>query len=228
LAAALLAWALSGAAAAHGAIPVSPPDGEKTSGTPTLAWGPAPGDEANRVELARSPEVDADGAFVDDPDKRTVLLDSGQTSYTVPAGAPLVAGTWYWHVETVNFEADPCCSRWSDVRRIVVADEPIVLSSFRIGFLRGLDQVVMRVAYADNSADLAARYRVVFSKRRGGRRLATIKGKLTRASFQDDGRAFASARRPKRLRRGKRYFARLELRDAAGHVARSHHVRIRL
>ena len=164
---------------------------------------------------------------MDDPRKLKAQLDDPQTSYTVPASAPLLAGTWYWHVEMINFDFDPCCSRWTDVRRVVVQDAPIELSSFKVGFLRGLDQLVLRIAYSDNSADLRARYRLVFKKRRHGRRLARVFGAVDRGSFQN-GEAFDSARRPKRLTRGRRYFVRLELRDAAGHVARSRYVRIRL
>ena len=197
------------------------------SPTPTFAWGPGPGEEANQIELSPKKVLDEDGSFVDDPRERRSLLDVTQTSFTVDASVPLTAGTWYWHVETMNYDLEPCCSRWTEVRSVVVGDAPIQLSSFKLGFLRGLDELVFRAAYSDNSADLAARYRLVFKKRRRGRRLATVTGKLDRGSFQD-GEAFASAHRPRRLHRGLRYLVRLELRDAAGHVVRSHFVRIRL
>jgi hypothetical protein len=224
---ALFIWALSAAAMARGAIPVAPPDGAKVSSAPTFAWGPGPGEDANRIQLSPDSGLAEDGAFADNPRERTALLDDAQTSYTVPAAQPLTAGAWFWHVEMISFDFDPCCSRWTDVRSVVVEDAPIVLRSFRIGFLRNLDQVVFRVAYSDNSEDLAARYRIAFRKRRHGRTRASLSGKLDSRDLRD-GEAFASARRPKRLRRGTRYFARLELRDAAGHVARSHLVRIRL
>jgi len=227
LAGALLVWALSSPAGAPAAVPIAPPDGAAVSGTPTFAWGPGPGEDANRIEISPSSATTEEGAFEDDPRKRSAILDDSQTSYTVPASDPLVAGAWFWHVETLNLAIDPCCSRWTETRRVVVEDAPIRLSSFRLGFLRGIDQLVLRIAYSDNSADLAARYRLTFRKRRHGRRLAAISGKLSRSSFRD-GRAFAFARRPKRLRRGSRYLARLVLSDAAGHVARSHYVAIRL
>jgi hypothetical protein len=227
LAGALGVWALSAAAGALGANPVAPSDGAHVGGTPTFAWGPGPGEEANQIEISPSPVTTDEGAFADDPRKRIAVLDDTQTSYTVPASNPLLAATWYWHVETLNIEIDPCCSRWTETRKVVVDDAPIRLSSFRLGFLGGIDQFVMRIAYADNSADLGARYRLVFRKRRHGRRLATVSGRLSRASFRD-GRAFAYARRPKRLQRGSRYVTRLALSDAAGHVARSHYVSIRL
>jgi hypothetical protein len=223
----LVLWSLSTAVAAHGAILVAPPDGAKVSSTPTLAWGPAPGEDANQIELSPSRALADDGSFVDDPRERREQLDDGQTSYTVSRSQPLIAGTWFWHVEMVDFDLEPCCSLWTDVRRIVVEDAPIRLESFKLGFLRELDQLVLRIGYSDNSANLDARYRLVFRKRRRGRRLATVAGRLDRGSFQN-GEAFDSARRPQRLRRGKRYVARLELRDAAGHVARSHYVPIRL
>jgi hypothetical protein len=164
---------------------------------------------------------------VDDPRKRTVQLDETQSSYTLPASEPLIAETWYWHVETFNFDIDPCCTRWTEVRRMVVRDAPIKLSSFRLGFVRGLDELVLRIGYSDNSANLGARYRLLFRKRRHGPRLATVLGRVDRGSFQG-GEAFDATRRPKRLKRGADYLARLELRDAARHVARSHYVRIRL
>jgi hypothetical protein len=224
---ALLVWALSAAAGARGAIPVAPADGARVSGTPTFAWGPGPGEDANRIEISPSPGTTDEGAFEDDPRKRSGILDDSQTSYTVPGSDPLVAGTWYWHVETLNLQIDPCCSRWTQTRRVVVEDAPIRLSSFRLGFLGGIDQLVMRIAYSDNSVDLAARFRLVFKKRRHGRRLATVSGRLSKSSFRD-GKAWAYARRPKRLRRGSKYVARLVLSDVAGHVARSHYVAIRL
>jgi hypothetical protein len=227
LAGALLVWALSAAAAAGGAIPVAPPDGAKVGSTPTFAWGPAPGEGASQIELSPDRTLAEDGSFVDDPRERKVQLDDPQTSYTVPASEPLVEGTWYWHVETLDFDFEPCCTRWTDVRRVVVADAPIQLFSFRLGFVRGLDQLVLRIAYSDNSADLRARYRLVFRKRRHGPKRATVTGRLDRGNFQD-GEAFDSTRRPRRLKRGRRYFVRLELRDAAGHVARSRYLRIRL
>jgi hypothetical protein len=227
LAGALLGWTLAAAGGARAAIPVAPPDGASVNGTPTFAWGPGPGEDANQIELSPSRTLAADGSFAGDPRERKDLLDLGQTSYTVASDQPLLAGTWYWHVEMIDFDFDPCCSRWTDVRRVVVADAPIELSSFKLGFLPGIDQFVVRVAYSDNSADLHARYRVVFRKHRHSRRLGALTGTLDRASFQN-GRAFASGTRPKRLRRGRPYFAQLVLRDAAGHVARSLLVRIRL
>jgi hypothetical protein len=227
LAAALLGWALSAAAAAHGAIPVAPPDGAKVFSTPTFTWGPAPGDGANQIELSPNWRLADDGSFADDPRKRTAQLDDTQTSYTVPASERLIAGTWYWHVETFNFDIDPCCTRWTEVRRVVVRDAPIKLSSFKLGFVRALDELVLRIGYSDNSANLGARYRLLFRKRRGAPRIATVSGRVDRGSFQS-GEAFDATRRPSRLKRGMRYLVRLELRDAAGHVARSRYVRIRL
>jgi hypothetical protein len=220
-------WALSAAAAANAAIPVAPPDGAKVVSTPTFAWGPAPGDGANQIELSPNRAIAGDGSFVDDPRKRTVQLDDTQTSYTLPASEPLIAGSWYWHVETFNFDVDPCCTRWTEVRRVVVRDAPIKLSSFKLAFLRALDELVLRIGYSDNSANLGARYRLLFRKRRNGPRLATVSGRVDRGSFQG-AQAFDATRRPKGLKRGMRYLVRLELRDAAGHVARSHYVRIRL
>jgi hypothetical protein len=226
LAAALLGWALP-AAAANGATPAAPPDGAKVPSTPTFTWDRPPGDGANQIELSPNRALADDGSFVADPRKRTVLLDDTQTSYTVPASEALIAGTWYWHVETFNFDIDPCCTRWTDVRRVVVRDAPIKLSSFKLGFIGGLDELVLRIGYSDNSADLRARYRLIFRTRRAGPRLATVSGRVDRGSFQ--GRAaFEATRRPKRLKRGKRYLVRLELRDAAGHVARWHYLRLRL
>ena len=227
LSGALLAWALSSAASATGAIPVAPPDAAKVAGTPTFAWGPAPDEEANVIELSPVRTLAEDGSFVDDPRKRKVLLDTMQTSYTVPSSQPLLAGTWYWHVETINFDFEPCCSRWTDVRSVVVRDAPIRLNSFRVGYVRGLDQLVLRIAYSDNSANLGARYRLDFRKRRHGRTLARVGGRIDKGDVQA-GESFASARRPKRLKRGRRYLVRLVLRDVAGHVARSRYARIRL
>jgi hypothetical protein len=227
LSGALLVWALSGAAIAAGAILVAPPDGARVASTPTFAWGPAPGEGTNLIELSPHQVQGPDGTFVDDPRTRRVLLDETQTSYTVPSSAALLAGTWYWHVETVDFDFEPCCTRWTDVRRVVVRDEAIRLSSFRIGFIRGLDQLVLRVAYSDNNANLGARYRLDFRMRRHAPTRVRVGGRLDRGDFQG-GEAFESVGRPKRLKRGKRYYVRLVLRDAAGHVARSSYTRIRL
>ncbi len=227
LAGALLVWALSVAATAGGAIPVAPPDGAKVGSTPTFAWGPAPGEGASQIEVSPDRTLAEDGSFADHPREHKAQLEDTQTSYTVPASAPLLEGTWYWHVEMINFDLEPCCTRWTEVRRVVVADAPIQLSSFKLGFIRGLDQLVLRIAYSDNSADLRARYRLVFRKRRHGPKRATVAGRLDKGNFQN-GEAFDSTRRPKRLKRGRRYFVRLELRDAAGHVARSRYLRIRL
>jgi hypothetical protein len=224
--AALLAWALP-AATASGAAAVAPPDGAQVDGTPTFKWAPGPGDEADQLELSPSRALADDGSFVDDPGKRTFQLSSAQTSFTVPGSQPLLAGTWYWHVQLSNFDVAACCTVWTDVRRVVVRDAPIQLRSFKLGFLRALDDIVLRIGYSDNSTNLAARYRLSFRARRRGRRLATVSGKLDRASFQGDV-AVDEVRRPGRLRRGRRYFARLELRDAAGHVTRSGYARFRL
>jgi hypothetical protein len=223
----LLVWALSSAATAQGAIPVAPPNGAKVDSTPTFAWGPAPDEDADVLELSPDPTPTEDGSFVDDPRKRRVLLDVTQTSYTVPASQPLLAGSWYWHVETLNLDFVPCCTQWTEVRRVVVKDAPIRLSSFRVGFIRSLDQLVVRVAYSDNSFNLGARYRLDFRKRRHGPTRVRVRGQVDKGNFQGN-EAFASAARPKRLKRGRRYFVRLVLRDAAGHVARSRYVRIRL
>ena len=224
--AALLTWALP-AATARGAVPLMPPDGARVGGTPTFTWTPAAGDEANQLEVSPDRTLADDGSFVDDPRKRTFQLSSAQTSFTVPPSQPLLAGNWYWHVQLFNFDVAACCTVWTDVRRMVVRDAPLRLQSFSLGFLRALDDLVLRIRYSDNSANLNARYRVAFSSRRHGRRLATVSGKLDRGSFQG-AVAVDAVRRPRRLKRRRRYFARLELRDAAGHVARSGYVRIRL
>jgi hypothetical protein len=179
------------------------------------------------IELSPVRTLADDGSFVDDPRKRRVLLDENQTSYTVPASEPLLEGTWYWHVETVNFDFAPCCTSWTEVRRVVVRDEPIRLSSFRVGFIRGLDQFVLGIAYSDNSVNLDARYRLEFRRRRQGPTRVRIGGRVDKGDFQSR-EAFESVRRPKRLKRGRRYYVRLVLRDAAGHVARSRYTRIRL
>jgi hypothetical protein len=227
LALALLAGALWSPATGLGAALVAPPDGAKVSSTPTFAWGPAPGEDANQIELSPNPALAPEGPFVDDPRKRSALLDDTQTSYTVPAAQPLLAGTWYWHVEMMDYSLPQCCSNWTAFRRVVVQDEPIRLSSFKVGFLGPLDELVTRFSYVDNSTDLAARYRLVFKKRRHGRRLAAASGKVDRGNLQN-GEVFVTARRPKGLRRGRRYLVRLELRDSGGHVARSAYVRLRL
>jgi hypothetical protein len=227
LAGALVACTLFAGVTARAAVPTAPADGATVNGTPTFAWTPGPGEEANQIELSPERALAADGSFADDPRERKVLLDPDQTSYTVDAAEPLPAGVWFWHVEMIDFDADPCCSRWTDTRRIVVADQPIRLASFKLGFLRAIDQFVLRIAYSDNSTDLAARYKVFFRRHRHGRRLGVLTGRLDRTSFQK-GEAFTSGKRPKRLRRGRRYFAKLVLRDGAGHVVRSRFVRIRL
>jgi hypothetical protein len=196
------------------------------SPTPTLAWGPAPGEDANILELARGPATADDGAFVDEARKRIVVLQDAQTSYTVPAATPLTAGAWYWHVQTMDLSLEPGSS-WSAIRRLVVEDAPIRLLAFKLGFLRSIDQLVARFSYADNSENLRARYKLVFRKRRHGPSVAKRSGSVDAGDLRQ-GEAFTSTRRPKRLRRGSRYYARLELRDAAGHVAKSHFVRIRL
>ena len=224
--AALVAWAFP-TATARGAVALMPPDGAQVGTSPTFTWAPAAGDEANQLELSPARVLADDGSFVDDPRKLTFQLSSAQSSFTVPASQPLLAGTWYWHVQLDNFDIPACCTVWTAVRRVVVRDAPIRLQSFKLGFVRVLDDLVLRVRYSDNSANLAARYRVSFSARRGGRRLAAVSGKLDQRSLQG-GVAVDSVRRPRRLARGRRYFARLELRDAAGHVTRSGYVRIRL
>ena len=226
LAAALITGALSIAAAARGAALVAPGDGAKVSPTPTLVWGPARGEDANLLELARRPDTGEDGAFVDDPRKRIVVLQDTATSYTVPAAQPLTAGAWYWHVQTMDLSAEPGTG-WSAIRKLVVEDAPIRLRSFKLGFLRSLDELVLRFSYADNSVDLRARYRLVFRRRKHGRTLGSRSGEVDAGDVKN-GEAFVSVRRPKRLPRGARYYARLDLRDAAGHVAHSDIVRIRL
>src|SRR3954452_12229118 len=164
LAGALCACTLPVGAVAGAAVPVAPPDGAVVNGTPTLAWGPGPGEDANQIELRPTPALAADGSFEGDPRERKILLDPSQTSYTVDAAQSLLAGAWFWHVEMINFDVDPCCSAWTAARRVVVADAPIRLVSFKLGFLRGIDQFVLRIGYSDNSPDLRARYRLVFRK----------------------------------------------------------------
>ena len=226
LASALFIGALATAAGARGAVPVAPADGAKASPTPALAWRLAPGEEANVLELARRPDTAEDGAFADDARKRIVVLQGTQTGYTVPAASPLTAGAWYWHVQTLDLATEPGTA-WSAIRKLAIADAPIRLLSFKLGFIRALDELVLRFAYADNSERLGARYRLVFRKRKRGRRVAAASGRVDAGDFQN-GEAFVSTRRPRKLRRGARYYARLELRDAAGHVAHSHVVRVRL
>ena len=221
-----LTWAHP-AATACGTVALMPLDGAQVGGTPTFTWRLAAGDQSDQLELSPTRALADDGSFVDDPQKRTFQLTDAQTTFTVPASQPLLAGTWYWHVQLFNFDIPACCTVSTDVRRVVVGDAPIRLRSFKLGFIRVLDDLVVRIGYSDNSPNLDARYRLSFRSRRHGRRLATVSGKLDKGNFQGE-EALTSVRRPRRLARGRRYLVRLELRDAAGHVARSGYVRIRL
>jgi hypothetical protein len=193
-------------------IPQAPPDGFRTTATPTFSWTLEPGEQAQTIELSPNPAPGEGGAFAEDAAKRFAVLAEPQTSYRVGNREPLAPGVWFWHVSTLgpDFEL-----RWSVLRRIVVPDEPIVFHSLRLTYLHCIRTLSVEIDYSDNSAGQPARYRMGFRRHRHGREVASIRGRAV------NGHVFRIFHKPRKLAAGFRYYVQLKLRDRAGHVTRS-------
>ena len=208
-------------ATAAAVSPSWPLDGMTTDSTPSFEWQLAPGEEASFLELSPDPAPGPSfGWFAENADQRTHGLGSHQTSFRVPGSRPLLAGDWYWHVRATELVTH--ANYWSTVRRIRVQDDRIKLRDFELEYLRCAKSVYVEAAYFDNNRSQEARWRLDFRTLRGGRRIARMRG------TEGDGNIMVARSKPRRLRRGKRYVARLFLRDSAGHVTRSRYRRIRI
>ena len=214
----LAALALPGAAAAITAT--SPTDGATTDSTPAFEWQLAPSEEAGFLELSRDPSLGPTGGFAEGTTKRTNVFASHETSYRVPRSRPLLAGDWYWHVRATRLSDS--LSSWSEVRRIRVRDESVRLEDFDLEYLACAKSFYVGVTYLDNNSAQRAIWGVDFRKLRGGRRIARFRGRAR------DGSILVTRGKPRRLRGGERYVARLFVRDSAGHVTRSRYRRIRI
>lgn len=205
-------------ASATAVVLLGPGPNASTSSTPTFSWQLERGETSWTLELSPNPGPGENGGFTDDIAKRTVLLAETQTSYAVGTRDPLFAGSWYWHVSAFG----PLLEfRWSPTRRIHVPDEPIRLRSFHLTVFQCIRQLSVDFAYSDNSAGQPVTYRLEFRRSRRGRLVTSVGGRA------EGGQVFKSFRFPRKLRRG-RYYARLRLRDAGKHVARSRFRRVRI
>lgn len=214
-----LAVALGAPGAAHAAVVLSPPQNASVSSTPTFSWRLSPGERSSSLELSPNPAPGDAGGFADDLDRRAALLAETQTSYVVGNRDPLFAGVWFWHLNVFDADFE---SRWTPVQKIVVRDERIRLRSFNFTNFSCTRQVSVDFTYSDNSPRQPATFRVEFRRRKRGPRVASIAGRA------DEGRFFQTFRRPRKLRRGRRYYVRLKLRDRGGHVDRSGFRRLRV
>jgi hypothetical protein len=204
--------------AAAAIAPIGPPESSVTTSTPTFTWQLAPGEEASSIELSPNPAPGAFGGFTDDTRKRTAILADHRTSYAVGDSEPLSPGTWFWHVNAFTADFEPV---WTPVRRVWVPDEPIRLVSFKVTSHQCLRRVGVEFKYEDNSVGQPPVYRLEFRRSRRGKRVASV------AARAEDGQHFKSLRLPRRVRRG-RFYVRLRVRDAGGHVALSGLRRIRV
>jgi hypothetical protein len=223
----LAAFALVGLVWAEDAVAVnltSPSAGAATSSTPTFTWQLGPGEESSTIEISPNPAPGGGGGFANDEQLVTDILDEGQTSFTIGNASPLSDGVWYWHVSV--FRNAPCCDfRWSAIRSIRVPDEKIRLRSFDLDYLSCIKTIDLTFEYTDNSRDQFARWTLDFKTRKHGHRVVRKRGT---ADEHDFGTVFEFFNRPKQLRTGKLYFARLKLEDRAGHVTKSHDKRLRV
>lgn len=213
-----LAFGAARPVSASAVVPLGPGPNASTSSTPTFSWQLERGETAWTLELSPNPAPGENGGFTDDIAKRMVLLAETQTSYAVGTRDPLSAGDWYWHVSAFGPLLD---FRWSPTNRIHVPDEPIRLRSFHLTVLQCIRQLTVDFAYSDNSAGQPATYRLEFRRSRRGRLVTSVGGRA------EGGHVFRAFGIPRRLRRG-RYYARLRLRDAGKHVARSRFRRVRI
>jgi len=226
---ALLAVAvvLTLAVAPHSAEAVlltSPPDGASASSTPTFAWQLAAGEQSEAIEFTTNPAPGSFGGFADDRNRTFDLVTADQTTYTVGNTSPLVAGRWFWHVGvSVPGEFFPE-SKWSAAQSFTVANERPRIESFKIGYFTCSKRVFIDFGHSDNS-EAPPRYAVEF--RRRGKTLGRSRGRASNAGLGGTTE-YESFRRPRRVRVGKSYAARLVLTDQAGQVTRSRPRRVRI
>ncbi len=202
----------------------SPPDAAKASSTPTFAWQLTAGEQSEAIEYTTNPAPGPDGGFADDRNKTFASVNADQTSYTVGNTSPLVAGRWFWHVRvSVPGEFFPE-SKWSAAQSFTVANERPRIESFKIGYFTCSKRVFIDFGHSDNS-EVPPRYAVEF--RRRGKTLGRSLGRASNAGLGGTTE-YESFRRPRRVRVGRSYFARLVLIDDARHVTKSRPRRVRI
>jgi len=212
--------------AAEAVVLTSPPDAAKASSTPTFAWQLTAGEQSEAIEYTTNPAPGPDGGFADDRNKTFASVNADQTSYTVGNTSPLVAGRWFWHVRvSVPGEFFPE-SKWSAAQSFLVADERPRIESFRIDYLSCIKEFSVRFGHSDNS-EAAPRAAVEFRPVRRGRRVRRSLGQTDDTGL-GGATEYESFRRPRKLRVGRSYFARLVLIDSARHVTKSRPRRVRI
>lgn len=212
-------------AAAEAVVLISPPEGATAPSTPTFDWQLEPGEESEAIEYSTNPAPGSSGGFAEDRQLTFDVVRPDQTTYTVGNTRPLVAGQWYWHVRVaVPGEFFPE-SRWSATQSFFVADERARIESAEIEYLSCSRVVTVQFEHSDNS-DVAPRFAVEFRSR--GRRVARRSLGQTDSPGLGGSTEFASFRRPRKVRVGRRYVVRLLLIDSARHVTRSQPRRLRI
>lgn len=203
---------LSFQGAAEAATPTSPVGGNEASSTPLFSWLLESGEEAQELQISTNPAPGEGGGFTRDEDLRYEFLADFQTAFAVGNTEPLFAGTWYWHVQTIDQNYD---FKWSPTASFTVPDFPPVLKSFRVHDFDCIDKIGIDFEYSDNSRDQRVAWRLELLRHRHGGRI----GRATGSTDETD--ETVSFRTPPKAKRGKKYWAQLTLTDPIGQVAKS-------
>ena len=201
----------------------SPLEGATVSSTPTLTWQLAMGARSEGIEYTLNPAPGDSGYFADDRTKRFHGLGDAQTTFAVGNREPLVPGRWFWHV----LVSDPMFNfTFSAPRSFIVTDARPRIESYRIDYLACAKLVTIQFEHSDNSEN-APRAAVEFRPVGRGRRVRRSLGQTGSAGL-GGATEYESFRRPRKLRVGRSYRARLVLIDRARHVTKSRPRRVRI
>ena len=123
------------------------------------------------------------------------------------------------------FRSEPCCFLWSPILSIRVPDQKIKLKDFDLDYLSCIRQFSLDFEYSDNSSDQFAKWKLDFKKRKSGGKVARKRGS---ADDDDFGTVFKTFKKPRKLKVGRKYFAKLSLSDRARQTTKSRNKRTKI
>jgi hypothetical protein len=136
ISAAIVAGVISAATTAAVAAPPVLVSAGSVRAHPAATWSLPSGVRSQFIEVARSPEVGADGSFLEENVRANDRLAEGQTSWV--STRRIAPGTFYVHVAGIDwpcFMAVHCpFTEWSAVRAFTVKNQRPTLSALRARF----------------------------------------------------------------------------------------------
>jgi len=202
----------------------------------TASWLLAAGTASDFIEVAATPETDADGFFVD-PKAQLFLVDPAQTTFQSSLQFP--AGVYYVHVAAYDPACDACPDAFSGVLAVTIPADSVLqpgplpllpavdkvtgFSVVKVASRQSIKHLVVRASMAENGS-ITVRGTVIVPGAAKVFKLKTVSaralaGKLVQVKIPVGKKALVAARRA--LKRHRKVKAQLSIiaHDDAGNTA---------